>query len=80
MRQKGARRGNQQRRTERSTNEKIQRLLQEIEGRMESVAAKARLADYTRLIELEHELEEGEGTTEIKVTWVEPTKAENSEE
>ena len=63
-----------------ATTERIQRLLEEIERRLENRGSKASAADYARLIDLEQELEKNAGATEITVTWVEATKAEDFEE
>ena len=80
MRQKGARGDKEQRGTEPPAKEKIGRLLREADRRMQNVGSRAVVADYIRLMQLEHELEQDEGATEIKVTWVEPRNAEHSEE
>lgn len=46
---------------------KIHRLLSEIEGRLESLSSKASVADYTRLQQLERELDEDDRPREIRV-------------
>lgn len=57
-----------------ATREKIHKLLADIENRFDSESGKASVADYIRLLQLERELEEGDGPREIRVTWVETKK------
>lgn len=53
------------------TRDRVQKLLGDIEARLEAETGKASVADYIRLLQLERELEENEPPREIKVTWVE---------
>ena len=60
----------------RATRERIQRLLTEIEDRLEADSGKASVADYIRLLQLERELDdEDEAPRELRVTWVDPGKS-----
>ena len=62
----------------RATKERIQRLLTEIEDRLEADSGKASVADYIRLLQLERELdEEDNAPRELRVTWVDPGKLPN---
>jgi hypothetical protein len=62
-----------------ATRERIQKLLGDIEMRLESDSGKASISDYIRLLQLERELEEEEGPREIKVSWVERNEPAKSE-
>jgi hypothetical protein len=57
----------------------ISRLIKRIEKKLESDVAKATVADFVRLLQLQKELEE-ETPKEIKVTWVEPSEEESASE
>ncbi len=60
----------------RATKERIQKLLTEIEDRLEADSSKASVADYIRLLQLERELDaEDEAPKELRVTWVDPGKS-----
>ena len=61
-----------------ATRERIQKLLGDIETRLESDSGKASISDYIRLLQLERELEEEEGPQEIKVSWVETPEPTNA--
>jgi hypothetical protein len=52
----------------------VKRIRKKVEEKLEAVAVKGTLADYVRLLQLEKELDEEE-PREIKVQWVEPSKA-----
>ena len=53
------------------TRDRVQKLLGDIETRLEAETGKASIGDYIRLLQLERELDEDEPPREIKVTWVE---------
>ena len=55
------------------------RLLSKIEARLVKDSSKATLADFIRLTQLEHELEDEERPKEIVVRWVEPVEPRGSE-
>jgi len=52
----------------------VKRIRKKVEEKLEADAVKGTLADYVRLLQLEKELDEEE-PREIKVQWVEPSKA-----
>ena len=54
-----------------ATREKIQKLLGDIESRLEAESGKASITDYIRLLQLERELDDEDGPREITVSWVE---------
>lgn len=54
-----------------ATRDRIQKLLGDIESRLESDSGKASINDYIRLLQLERELDDEEGPREITVSWVE---------
>jgi hypothetical protein len=58
---------------------KISKLLRKLEAKMGDETPKASLGDFIRLVQLEKELADGETPREVKVTWVEPPKASESE-
>jgi hypothetical protein len=53
----------------------VEKLLKNVEKKLGSKDAKATLADYIRLVQLQQELEEEE-PKDITVTWVEPKPEE----
>jgi hypothetical protein len=57
----------------------LTRLLSTIEDRLAKDSSKATLADFIRLTQLEHELEDEERPKEIVVRWVEPVEPQGSE-
>ena len=57
-----------------SRKERISKLLEEIEQRLDLDASKVTLGDFIRLTQLERELEEEEQPREIIVTWKEPAE------
>ena len=54
-----------------ATRERIQKLLGDIECRLEGETGKASITDYIRLLQLERELDDEDGPNEITVSWVE---------
>ena len=54
-----------------ATRERIQKLLGDIECRLEADSGKASITDYIRLLQLERELDDEDGPREITVSWVE---------
>jgi len=68
-----ARTEDESKRRGRVTKERIQKLLDDIEDRLQAESAKTSIADYIRLLQLERELEEeDEAPRELRVTWVDP--------
>ena len=53
----------------------VEKLLKNVEKKLESEDVKASLGDYIRLMQLQSELEEDE-PEDIRVTWVEPKTEE----
>jgi hypothetical protein len=58
--------------------EVVKKLLRKLEQKLASDDVKATLGDYIRLVQLQKELDE-ESPREIKVTWIEPGKTDESE-
>ena len=58
--------------------QRISDLLSKIAGRLEKAEAKATLADFIRLTQLERELEQEEQPKEIIVTWKDPAETRDT--
>jgi len=62
------------RRIELSRRQRISKLLEEVEKKIDIDNSKVTLGDYIRLTQLERELEEEEQPREIIVTWKDPAE------
>ena len=64
----------------RTTHDKILKLLEKLENKLQGEELKPSLGDFIRLVQLEKELADEEAPREIKVTWVEPRTTSDSAE
>ncbi len=62
-----------------ATRERVQKLLADIENRLDVDSSKASVGDYIRLLQLERELDDEDGPKEITVTWIDPKEASSTE-
>ena len=60
--------------------EKVTKLLESMEGRLNTADGKASVADFIRLLQYERELEEEQQPREMKVTWSEPLETYDTDE
>jgi hypothetical protein len=55
----------------------VDQVLSRIEEQIESQTLKPTVGDYLRLLQYREEMQDGDEAKEIRVTWVEPQKAES---